>query len=41
VDCGLGRRDVARDKCRLLSQAYRLDGRSDIADDVERLASII
>lgn len=41
VDCGLGRRDVARDKCRLLGEAYRLDGRSDTADDVERLASII
>ena len=41
VDCGLGRRDVARDKCRLLGEAYRLDGRSDIAADVERLASII
>ncbi len=41
VDCGLGRRDVARDKCRLLGAAYRLDGRTDTADDVERLASII
>ena len=41
VDCGLGRRDVARDKCRLLGEAYRLDGRSDTADDVERLAAII
>ena len=41
VDCGLGRRDVARDKCRLLSTAYRLDGRTDTADDVERLAAII
>jgi hypothetical protein len=41
VDCGLGRRDVARDKCRLLGAAYRLDGRSDTADDVERLAAII
>lgn len=41
VDCGLGRRDVARDKCRLLSEAYRLDGRTDTADDVERLAAII
>jgi len=41
VDCGLGRRDVARDKCRLLGEAYRLDGRIDIANDVERLASII
>ena len=41
VDCGLGRRDVARDKCLLLSTAYRLDGRIDTADDVERLAAII
>ena len=41
VDCGLGRRDVARDKCRLLGEAYRLDGRADTADDVERLAAII
>ena len=41
VDCGIGRRDVARDKCRLLGAAYRLDGRSDTADDVERLAAII
>ncbi len=41
VDCGLGRRDVARDKCRLLGEAYRLDGRSDTAEDVERLAAII
>ena len=41
VDCGLGRRDVARDKCRLLGEAYRLDGRSDTANDVERLAAII
>jgi tetratricopeptide (TPR) repeat protein len=41
VDCGLGRRDVARDKCRLLGEAYRLDGMIDTANDVERLASII
>ena len=41
VDCGLGRRDVARDKCRLLGAAYRLDGRADTANDVERLAAII
>ena len=41
VDCGLGRRDVARDKCRLLGEAYRLDGRADTANDVERLAMII
>ena len=41
VDCGLGRRDVARDKCRLLGEAYRLDGRIDIANDVDRLAAMI
>ena len=41
VDCGLGRRDVARDKCKLLGAAYRLDGRTEIADDVERLAAIL
>ncbi len=41
VDCALGRRDVAKEKCNLLSQAYRLDGRADVADDVERLARIL
>lgn len=41
VDCGLGRRDVARDKCKLLGAAYRLDGRAEIAEDVERLAGIL
>ncbi|MDO8506221.1 MAG: hypothetical protein Q7S41_01280 [Candidatus Limnocylindria bacterium] len=41
VDCALGRRDVAKEKCKLLSQAYRLDGRADVADDVERLAKIL
>jgi tetratricopeptide (TPR) repeat protein len=41
VDCGLGQRDVARAKCRLLGEAYRLDGRVDTASDVERLAAII
>ncbi|HZP96314.1 MAG TPA: hypothetical protein VFC31_08285 [Candidatus Limnocylindria bacterium] len=41
VDCALGRRDVAKEKCTLLSQAYRLDGRADVADDVERLARIL
>jgi len=41
VDCGLGRRDVARDKCRLLGAAYRLDGQAQTADDVERLAAIL
>ena len=41
VDCGLGRRDVARDKCKLLGAAYRLDGRAETAEDVERLAAIL
>lgn len=41
VDCGLGRRDVARDKCKLLGAAYRLDGRAETADDVERLAALL
>jgi len=41
VNCALGRRDVAKEKCGLLSRAYRLDGKSDIADDVDRLARII
>jgi hypothetical protein len=41
VDCGLGQRDVARAKCRLLGEAYRLDGRAETANDVERLAAII
>lgn len=41
VDCAIGRRDVAKEKCGLLSQAYRLDGKGDVADDVERLARIL
>jgi tetratricopeptide (TPR) repeat protein len=41
IDCALGRRDVAREKCNLLSHAYRLDGRTDVAEDVERLAKIL
>src|SRR3989475_4984802 len=41
VDCELGRRDVAREKCQLLGAAYRLDGKSAVADDVERLARIL
>ncbi len=41
IDCALGRRDVAKEKCDLLSHAYRLDGRSDVAEDVERLARIL
>jgi hypothetical protein len=41
VDCALNRRDVAKEKCDLLSRAYRLDGRGDVAEDVERLARIL
>jgi tetratricopeptide (TPR) repeat protein len=41
VDCALDRRDVAKEKCDLLSRAYRLDGRGDVAEDVERLAKIL
>ena len=41
VDCAIGRRDVAKEKCGLLSQAYRLDGHGDVAEDVERLARIL
>ena len=41
VDCELGRRDVAREKCQLLGTAYRLDGKHSVADDVERLARIL
>jgi hypothetical protein len=41
IDCALGRRDVAKEKCNLLSHAYRLDGRNDVAEDVERLARIL
>jgi tetratricopeptide (TPR) repeat protein len=41
VDCAIGRREIAKEKCGLLSQAYRLDGHSDVADDVERLARIL
>ncbi len=41
VDCALGRRDVAKEKCTLLSQAYRLDGKGDVADDVDRLAKML
>ena len=41
VDCALGRRDVAKEKCSLLSHAYRLDGHGDTAADVERLARIL
>lgn len=41
IGCALGRRDLARDKCRALGTAYRLDGRPDAASDVERLAAIL
>jgi hypothetical protein len=41
IDCGIGRRDVAREKCNLLSHAYRLDGKADVAEDVERLGRIL
>ena len=41
VDCELGRRDTAREKCQLLGVAYRLDGQGAVAEDVERLAAIL
>ncbi|HEV8534879.1 MAG TPA: hypothetical protein VGR87_04055 [Candidatus Limnocylindria bacterium] len=41
VNCELGRRETAREKCELLGAAYRLDGQGAIAEDVERLAKIL
>lgn len=41
VNCELGRRETAREKCHLLGAAYRLDGQGAIAEDVERLAQIL
>jgi hypothetical protein len=41
IDCELGRRDTAREKCHLLGAAYRLDGLGAVAEDVERLAAIL
>jgi tetratricopeptide (TPR) repeat protein len=41
IDCELGRRDTAREKCHLLGTAYRLDGQGAVAEDVERLAAIL
>jgi hypothetical protein len=41
IDCELGRRDTAREKCHLLGAAYRLDGQGAVAEDVERLAAIL
>ena len=36
----LGRGEIAKDKCALLAQALRLDGRADAATEVERLAAV-
>lgn len=36
----LGKRDVAKAKCQLLVQALRLDGREDLAAEVEQLALV-
>ncbi len=36
----LGKRDVAKAKCKLLVQALRLDGREDLAAEVEQLALV-
>jgi len=41
VNCELGRRETAREKCQLLGAAYRLDGQGAVAEDVERLARIL
>ncbi len=41
IGCAVGRKDIARDKCRALSTAYRLDGNADAASDVERLAATL
>jgi hypothetical protein len=41
VNCELGRRETAREKCHLLGTAYRLDGQGAVAEDVERLARIL
>lgn len=41
VDCELGRPDTAREKCQLLGVAYRLDGLGAVAEDMERLASML
>jgi hypothetical protein len=41
VDCEIGAREVAREKCQLLGAVYRLDGHGAIAEDVERLAMIL
>ena len=41
VNCELGHRETAREKCQLLGVAYRLDGQGAVAEDVERLAAIL
>lgn len=41
INCAVGRRDIARDKCRALGTAYRLDGQVEAASDVERLAAML
>jgi hypothetical protein len=41
VNCELGRREIAREKCQLLGAAYRLDGQGAVAAAVERLAAIL
>jgi tetratricopeptide (TPR) repeat protein len=41
VNCELGHREMAREKCHLLGAAYRLDGQGAVAEDVERLAAIL
>ena len=41
IGCALGRRDIAKEKCRVLGTVYMLDGRPDAAGDVERLAAML
>ncbi|HVR88749.1 MAG TPA: hypothetical protein VHG53_04295 [Candidatus Limnocylindria bacterium] len=41
VVSSIGKRDVAKAKCALLAQALRLDGKADLAVEVERLAQAV
>ena len=41
VVSSIGKRDVARAKCALLAEALRLDGQTDLAVEVERLAQAV
>ena len=41
VVSSIGKRDVARAKCALLAEALRLDGQSELAVEVERLAQAV